>query len=162
MTGDPFESMFGRPGAKTRFQERVARGEPFGGRNDPAAGMAAEAASLAPEPGVYRAFGQMPNGNINHACEVRRWLDGTEVPEGRVFFHRLLLGISFSGDDELRLMLPDTVIVLTGQHLDPLRQALTRGQAAFIQQWSGKVWRASPAVGETVVKSVEFLSDAGT
>jgi len=158
MTGDPFEEMFGQPGAKTRFQERVARGDVFGGRVDPRQAMAVEASTAEPQPGTYRAFGFMPTATVNQACEVRRWIDGTELPEGRVFFYRLLLGISFSGEDELRLMLPDAVIVLTGQHLDPLRQALTRGLATFIQQWNGKVWQSSPKQNEAVVNSIEVLS----
>ncbi len=157
MSDEDFDSVFGRRPERPNFSERVARGEAFGGRVDPHPAMAVEAASTDPVPGEYRAFGISQAGNLNSACEVRRWIDGTEVPEGRVFFYRLLMQIGFSATDELRLMLPDTVIILGGSNLDPLRQALMRGQATFIQQWSKQVWRAAPATGEPIIRSIEFL-----
>lgn len=167
MTGDDFDSVFGRGSApRPNFTERVARGEAFGGREDPRHAMATEAASTTPVPGVYKAFGFMPAGNINHGCEVRRWMDATEIPEGLVFPYRLLMQIGFTGDDELRLMLPDTIIVITGRHLGPLRLALMRQQVTFIQQWNRRVWTTAGTAGETVVERIEVVrpgktSDAG-
>lgn len=158
MTDDAFDDVFGRrPGARTTFSERVARGEAFGGRVDPREAMAAEAATTTPVPGEYKAFGYMPAGNVNHACEVRRWLDGTDVPEGTVFFYRLLLQIGFSSDDELRLMLPDTIIVIGGRGLDPLRQALMRQQVTFIQQYSPRVWKRSAGSGDALIQRIEIV-----
>ena len=157
MSDDAFDEVFGQRPARGSFQERVARGEAFGGRVDPRPAMAAEAASATPEPGIYKAFGFVPSGNLNPTCEVRRWMDGTEVPEGTVFFYRLLMQIAFSGEDELRLVLPDMVIHITGARLDLLRQSLMRGQATFIQQWSKRVWAMPPADGETLVRSIEFI-----
>lgn len=52
-------------------------------------------------------------------------------------------------------------IVLTGRRLDPLRLALCRGQATFIQQWSSKVWQTPATAGEPLVKSIEFVSLGG-
>lgn len=155
---DDFDSVFGR-GAEGRpnFSERVSRGEAFGGRVDPRPAMAAEAASTAPVPGVYKAFGFMPAGNVNQACEVRRWMDGTDVPEGAVFFYRLLMQIGFSGDDELRLMLPDTIIVLTGKNLNELKQALMRQQATYIQQHNELVWPKAVVQGEAVIYRVDVV-----
>lgn len=158
MSDDAFNEIFGqRPQSRPGFAERVARGEAFGGRVDPRAAMAVEAATADSRPGEYKAFGFMPAGNINHACEVRRWLDGTEVPEGTVFFYRLLLQIAFSGDDELRLMLPDTIIVITGRGLEPLRLALMRQQVTFIQQHNARVWSKSVPFGEALVQRIDIV-----
>lgn len=158
MTDDPFDDVFGRrPSRQPNFTERVARGEVFGGRFDPAAAMDVEASSTDPTPGAYRAFGYLPAGNINPACDVRRWIDGTEVPEGRVFFYRLLIEIGYSDTDQLQIMLPHTMIVLGGDNLEPLREPLKRGQITFLQQWSKRVWRAAPAAGEPIIRSIEFL-----
>jgi len=155
---DDFDSVFGRRAeGRPNFSERVGRGEAFGGRVDPRPAMAAEAASTAPVPGVYKAFGFMPTGGINQACEVRRWLDGTDVPEGTVFFYRLLMQIGFSADDELRLMLPDTMIVLKGKNLDPLRQALMRQQVTFMQQFNQRIWSSKPDGGEMIISQVTIM-----
>lgn len=158
MSDEDFDSVFGcRTEGRPNFSDRVARGDAFGGRIDPRPAMAAEAASTVPEPGVYKAFGFMPAGNLNQACEVRRWLDGTDVPEGTVFFYRLLMQIGFSGDDELRLMLPNMIIVLTGKGLDPVRRALVRQQATFIQQFSRIVWPDGAEGGEPIIDRIELV-----
>lgn len=157
MSDDAFDDVFGQRPERQSFQERVIRGEAFGGRSAPLPGMAAELADAPPVPGVYKAFGHVPVGNLNPSCEVRRWLDGTEIPEGTVFFYRLLMQIAFSGVDELRLVFPDMVVVLTGSRLDLLKHAVMRGQATFIQQWSGRVWNQPPAAGEAIVRAIEFV-----
>jgi len=158
MSDEDFDSVFGRRmEGRPNFSDRVARGDAFGGRIDPRPVLAAEAASTGPEPGVYKAFGFMPAGNLNQACEVRRWLDGTDVPEGTVFFYRLLMQIGFTGEDELRLMLPDTIIVLTGHKLDPLRQALIRQQVTFMQQFNRRIWNAQSAHGEALIEHIELI-----
>lgn len=158
MSGDDFDNVFGRrDSSRPSFTQQVARGEAFGGRVDPRPPMAVEAASTTPVPGVYKAFGFMPAGNINLGCEVRRWMDATEIPEGIVFPYRLLMQIAFTGDDELRLMLPDTIVILTGRHLDPLRLALTRQQATYIQQYSKRVWPTAVASGDTIIERIEVV-----
>ncbi|WP_421729383.1 hypothetical protein [Brevundimonas sp.] len=155
---DEFDRMFGRGGERPRptFTDRVISGEAFGGRHDPLQAMAVEAASTTPVPGEYRAFGHLPSGNINLSCEVRWWLEGTSVPEGLAFPYRLLMQVGFTGDDTLRLMLPDTVIEVSGRQLEPLRQAVMRQQVHFIQQFNSKVWSAKPN-GETVIDRIEAL-----
>lgn len=155
---DDFDRVFGGGGERTRpsFTDRVVLGEAFGGRLDPRQAMAAEAASTTPVPGEYRAFGHLPSGNINLSCEVRWWLDGTSVPEGLAFPYRLLMQIGFTGDDTLRLMLPDTVIEVSGRQLEPLRQAIMRQQVHFIQAFNPKVWPSKPN-GETVIDRIEAL-----
>lgn len=152
---DEFDRVFGGGGERTRpsFTDRVILGEAFGERADPRQAMAAEAASTTPVPGEYRAFGHLPSGNINLSCEVRWWLDGTSVPEGVAFPYRLLIEVGFTGDDTLRLILPATIIEITGRQLEPLRQAVMRQQVHFIQQFNHKVWTREPSE-ETVINRI--------
>lgn len=155
---DDFDQVFGRrPEPRQSFAERFGPGQAFGGRNDPVAAMALEAASEQPTPGTYKAFGFIPAGTINQSCEVRSWVDGTDVPDGVVFFYRLLMQIAFTGTNELRLMLPDSIVVLTGRNLEPLRQALTRQLATYVQQFSKKVWSAAVGPGETMIERIEII-----
>jgi hypothetical protein len=158
MTDSDFDQVFGRrPEPKQSFVQRVGAPAAFGGRADPVAAMAVEAASQQPTPGVYKAFGFMPSGQINQSCEVRGWMDGTDVPTGTHFYYRLLMQIGFTGTNELRLMLPDSIIVLTGADFDPLRQALSRQLVTYVQQFSKKVWTAPAPVGETMIERIEII-----
>lgn len=155
---DDFDRVFGGSQEPTRpsFTDRVVLGEAFGGRPDPRQAMAIEAASTAPVPGEYRAFGHLPSGNINLSCEVRWWLDCTSVPEGLAFPYRLLMQVGFTGDDTLRLMLPDTVIEVSGRQLEPLRQAIMRQQVHFIQQFNSRIWPEKP-IGEAIIDAIVIL-----
>ena len=157
MSDSDFDQVFGRRPEGRGFVERVGGSQPFGGRNDPVAAIALEAASERPAPGVYKAFGFIPAGTINQSCEVRSWVDGTDVADGVVFFYRLLMQIGFTGTSELRLMLPDNIVVLTGCNLEPLRLALTRQLATYIQQSSKRVWAIPPDPGETVIERIEII-----
>ncbi|WP_426030921.1 hypothetical protein [Caulobacter sp. DWP3-1-3b2] len=158
MTDSDFDKVFGgRPDPRPSFATRVTQGQAFGGRLDPIAGMAIEAASEKPELGVYKAFGFIPAGTVNQSCEVRTWVDGTDVPDGVVFFYRLLMQIAFTSTTELRLMLPDTIIVLTGQNLEPLRLALTRQHATYVQQHSRLVWPLQVPQGEILIERIEIV-----
>jgi hypothetical protein len=158
MSDSDFDQVFGRrPEPRASFAERVGHSQGFGGRNDPVAAMALEAASEAPVAGVYKAFGFVPAATLNQSCEVRSWVDGTDVADGVVFFYRLLMQIGFTGTNELRLMLPDNIIVLTGRNLEPLRLALTRQLATYIQQHSKRIWTGPVAVGETLIERIEIV-----
>ena len=54
MSDRDFDQVFGRkPQSRASFAERVGHTQAFGGRNDPVAAMALEAASEQPVPGVY-------------------------------------------------------------------------------------------------------------
>jgi hypothetical protein len=158
MSDREFDQVFGRrPEPRTSFAERVGQGQAFGGRNDPVAAMALEAASEQAAPGIYKAFGFIPAGQHNQSCEVRSWVDGTDVVDGMTFFYRLLMSIKFTGTDELRLMLPDNIVVLTGRNLEPLRLALTRQLATYIQQHSKRIWTVPSGVGETLIERIEII-----
>ncbi|WP_298128117.1 hypothetical protein [Brevundimonas sp.] len=98
----------------------------------------------------YRAFGMMPASQVHASCELRWWMEGTTVPEGLAFPYRLLMEVGFSGEDTLRLLLPDKVVEIVGEQLDPLRQGFMRQRVTVVQQWTPLVWRAKPT-GETIV-----------
>lgn len=154
MSNDEFNRMFGRtPDVRPSFTERVTRTEAVGPPPSPSPSVTHDAGRVAPAPDEYRAFGYLPAGNVNLSCEVRWWLAGTAIPEGLAFPYRLLMQVGFTGDDTLRLVLPDTVIEITGQRLEPLRQALMRQQVTFIQQWSSLVWRGKP-VQEAAIERI--------
>ena len=158
MSDREFDQLFGRRAESSlTFAERVSHGQAFGGRNDPVTAMRSQAASEQPAADVYKAYGFIPAGTINQSCEVRKWVDGTDVPDGVVFFYRLLMQIAFTGTNELRLMLPDSIIVLTGRNFEPLRQALTRQLATYIQQFSKRVWLAPTALDETTIDRIEIV-----
>jgi len=158
MSDSDFDQVFGRkPQSRGGFAERVVHSQAFGGRADPVAAMALEAASERPVPGLYKAFGFIPAGQHNQSCEVRSWVDGTDVADGVVFFYRLLMQIGFTGTNELRLILPDNIVVLTGRNLEPLRLALTRQLATYIQQHSKRIWSAASGADETLVERIEII-----
>jgi hypothetical protein len=159
MSDSDFDQVFGRrPEPKPSFVHRVTGGQPASPHPDPIAAMTIEAATnqLA-ETSTYKAFGFIPAGTINQSCEVRSWVPGTDVPDGVVFFYRLLMEIAFTGTNELRLKLPDSIIVLTGRNLEPLRQALTRQLATYVQQFSKKVWASPAGPADTVIERIEIV-----
>lgn len=145
MRDDEFDRMFGRkpPDARPSFVDRVTRGEAFGSRQEPPE-PALETEALMSTSDGYRAFGMMPASQVHASCELRWWMEGTTVPEGLAFPYRLLMEVGFSGDDTLRLLLPDKVVEIEGEQLDPLRQGFMRQRITLVQQWSPLVWRSRP------------------
>jgi hypothetical protein len=146
MRDDDFDQMFGRtpPEQRPSFVDRVTRGEAFGGRVEAPEAMSTESEAIGPASDGYCAFGMMPASQVHASCELRWWMDGTTVPEGLAFPYRLLMEVGFSGDDTLRLLLPDKVVEIAGEQLDPLRQGLMRQRITLVQQWSPLVWRSRP------------------
>lgn len=143
MSDDAFQRVFGEPPRRpASFAQRLGREEKE--RPEPPAAMVAEAAAAALAGDAYRAFGFMPNGQAPLSCELRWWLDGTAIPEGLAFPYRLLMEVGFTGDDTLRLLLPNKAIEIVGERLEPLRQALMRQQVTFVQQWSSCIWHTRP------------------
>src|SRR5690349_637474 len=111
-----------RPG----FAERLGRGA------EPPTPPAEQAADT----GEYRAFGCFPTNGLGETCDVQRWIDGTEIAEGIEFQYRFLMQVGYVGEEEIRLMLPDTIILLEGRHLRELRKKLARRQVHHIAQYS--------------------------
>ena len=147
MRDDEFDRMFGRktPDARPSFVDRVTRGEAFGSRQEPPQPPLETEAFMSTSDG-YRAFGMMPSSQVHASCELRWWMEGTTVPEGLAFPYRLLMEVGFSGEDTLRLLLPDKVVEIVGSQLEPLRQGLMRQRVTFVQQWNSKVWRGKDGV----------------
>ncbi len=159
MTDSDFDQVFGRrPEPKQSFVQRVTGGQTTNVHPDPIAAMTVEAATkhLA-EMGSYKAFGFVPAGNVNPSCEVRSFVDGTDVSDGVVFFYRLLMEIAFTGTTELRLKLPDSIIVVSGRNLEPLRQALTRHTATYIQQFSKRIWSTQIGSDAPLIERIEII-----
>lgn len=130
------------------FAERIS-----GQQEVPAPAPSAEATDTA----IYRPYGFLPIGTINETCDVQRWMDGTQTPEGLEFQYRFLLQIGYVGEELIKLFLPDCVVVIEGQNLRDLRKKLARRQITFIQQFSSKVWLSRPAVADAIVEQVCVL-----
>jgi len=108
------------------------------------------------EAGAYRAFGFLPSG-IGESCDIQRWVDGTEIPVGLEVQYRFLLSIAYTGEEELKLYLPECIVVITGANLRELRKKLARRQCTFIMQYSPNVWPEAPSRGEPVIDAIEIL-----
>ncbi|HEY1612092.1 MAG TPA: hypothetical protein VGF97_00185 [Rhizomicrobium sp.] len=150
MSGDDFNQVFGaRPQAGRSFATRV------GGAEAPAATV--EPKDEIAGSGAYKPYGFLPTGTINESCEVVHWVEGTEIPEGIEFPYRLVLQVAFVGDEQLKIFLPDCIVVIDGKHLRDLRKKLARRQCTFIQQYSARVWPNAKPQGEAIVEKIEVL-----
>ncbi len=133
---------------KPSFAERLGRAEP------PPTGEPNEASAGG---GAYKPYGFLPTGNVGETCEVSRFVEGTEIPEGLEFQYRFLMQIGFFAEEQLKLYLPEVIVVIEGRNLQPLRKKLARRQVTFIQQYSRKVWPEVPLNGETIVEKIEVV-----
>lgn len=107
--------------------------------------------------GSYKPYGFMPAG-VGETCDVQRWLDGTEIAEGIEFQYRFLMQIGYVGEEQIRLFLPDCIVVIDGRHLRDLRKKLARRQITFIQQFNPQVW-TSKAEDEPVIYHIKILRE---
>jgi hypothetical protein len=147
MSGDEFDKVFGaRPPS---FAERVGKAEPQPAPGEPKGETVGS--------GPYKPYGFLPTGNVGETCEVARWIEGTEIPEGIEFQYRFLMEVGFVGEEQLRLKLPDCIVVIDGMYLRDLRKKLARRQVTFIQQYSAKVWPTPPPKGEPVIDKIEVV-----
>lgn len=148
MTGDDFERVFGkRDGARSSFTERVGRPE--------ATAPPAEPSEQTAGSGAYKPYGFLPAG-FGESCDVRRWIDATQIAEGIEFQYRFLMQIGYVGDEQLRLFLPDCIVLIEGWGLTGLRKRLARRQVTFIQQFSPLVWPGHNA-DEAVIERIEVV-----
>ncbi|MEJ0027689.1 MAG: hypothetical protein WDN01_16820 [Rhizomicrobium sp.] len=145
MSANDFDRVFGG-GSRPSFTDRLGRATPE------AAASAPDAAT--PDPHEYRAYGYLPSGNVGETCEIARWIDGTDVPEGMEFGYRFLMRMGFVADEEIRLFLPDCIIVVEGRNLRELRQKLARRQVTFVRQYSARVWPKAPAPTDPIIERV--------
>ena len=150
MTANDYDKVFGGTKAAISHLERLGRG--------PLPAKVAEPHSDAVTAGVYKAYGFVPTSSIGMTCDVQRWVEGTEIPEGLEFPYRLMLQVAYVGQHHLRIHLPDCIIVVEGKHLTDLRKKLNRHQVTYIQQYSSRVWNALPAKGETLIERISIFS----
>jgi len=107
--------------------------------------------------GQYKPYGYLPTNTVGDTCDVQRWLDGTEIPEGIEFQYRFLYQIAYSGEEEIRLFLPDCIVVIEGRHLRELRKKLSRRQVTFVQQYSMRIWSDRPCDGDAIIEKIQIV-----
>ena len=143
---DDFEQAFGVGRSTRPFADRVGRAD------SPLRSTEAQGEGSADN--TYRAYGSLASGEIGETCDVRRWLDGTDMPEGIEFQYRFLMQIGYVGEEEIKLFLPDCIIVVGGRNLRDLRKRLARRQVSFIQQFSARIWPAVEKPSEPAIETV--------
>ena len=146
MTVSDFDQAFGTNQRPPSFTQRVGKAEPATANGETAVGS-----------GAYKPYCFLPSGTINETCEVVRWLDGTDEFEGIEFPYRFLIQVAFAGNEQLRLFLPDCIVVIDGQHLRDLRKKLARRQVTSIQQYSAKIWPNAKPQGEPVIDRIQVV-----
>jgi len=151
LSGDDFNKVFGAK--PPSFAERV-------GKADAPPAATAEPKETSVGSGAYKPYGFLPTGNVGETCDVQRWVDGTELAEGIEFQYRFLMQIGYVGEEQIKLFLPDCVVVIEGLYLRDLRKKLARRQVTYIQQYSPKVWPAPPPKGEPVIEKIQVIRSA--
>ncbi len=149
MTDRDFERAFGAKLPQTPFVERTTRSNPA---NDD------EEAALCKS---YKAYGFLPTNTVGETCDIRRWIDGTDIAVGVECQYRFLLRVAYSGDTDLRLFFPDFAIVVRGQNLRELRRKLARRQVTFVQQYSPRIWPEGPELGQPLVEALHLTYPSG-
>ncbi|MDH4745873.1 hypothetical protein OMP43_17750 [Sphingomonas sp. CBMAI 2297] len=148
MSNDDFDAIFsGQSPTPRSFVQRVGRAEPV-----PAPAPLPEDM---PGTSVYKPYGSMPAGG-SESCDVQRWLDGTQIAEGIEFQYRFLMQIGYVGDEQIKLFLPDCIVVIEGRFLRDLRKKLARRQVTFIQQYTPLIW-GPPPNGDPVIESITVV-----
>ena len=143
---DEFDQVFGA--RRPSFAERVGR-EPS---PDPQPTPPEGAVSSEP----YKPYGFLPTGNVGESCDVQRWIENTEIAEGIEFQYRFLMQIGYVGEEQLKLFLPDCIVVIEGRFLRELRKKLARRMVTFIQQYNPRIW-AMPGNGEMVITRIDVV-----
>ncbi len=152
MSDSDFDEIFGgRPAGRSGFTER------FGGAaTSPPPKVEAPAQPTDTTDGQYRPYGSLTTGGIIEGCDVQRWMDGTDIPEGVEIQYRFLTQIAYHGEEQLKLFMPDCIVVIEGKHLRDLRKKLARRAVTFIQQFNARVWLPPPD-GQPIIDSIEII-----
>lgn len=151
MTANDYDKVFG-----TTTKAAISHLERLGRADPPVNGAAAKAETVGS--GHYKPYGFLPTSSIGLTCDVQRWVEGTEIPEGLEFPYRLMLQVAYTGQHHLRIYLPDCIIVVEGKQLTDLRKKLNRNQVTFIQQYNARVWNALPEKGETLIERISVFT----
>ena len=147
MTDNEADKVFGTS-ARPSFAARAGKETPAA-RTEPSESTAGS--------GPYKPYGFMPTSTVGETCDVQRWLEDTEIAEGIEFQYRFLMQIGYVGEEQIRLFLPECIVVIEGKHLRDLRKKLARRQVTFIQQFSSKVWPTMPPKGEAIIERIEVI-----
>ncbi len=144
---DEFDRVFGA--RRPNYTERVA--PPASASTSPDG----EETSVGSTP--YKSFGYFAvGGKIGETCLVQRWIENTETPEGIEFQYRFLMQVGFVGETQVKLSLPDCIVVIEGKGLVELRKMLSRRRATFICQYSPLVWPDAPPKGEPIIERIQI------
>jgi len=65
--------------------------------------------------------------------------------------------VGFVGEEQLKLFLPDCIVVIDGKHLSDLRKKLARRQVTFISQFNSRIWRNARPQGEPIVEAIQVI-----
>lgn len=149
MTGREFDKTAYAVSTQT-FTERLGRGQS-------APPQPAQASAVPASNGVYRAYGAMVAEGIAETCDIQAWMENTAIPQGIELQYRFLMQVAYVGEEQLRLFLPDAIVVIEGHHLRDLRKRLARRQVTFICQFSPRIWRTAPARGEPIVERISII-----
>jgi hypothetical protein len=150
LTGNDFETAFGTVNStKATFTERLGRADP-----KPTNG---EVKEQTVGDGAYKPYGFLPTGNIGETCDIQSWLENTETAQGIEVQYRFLMQVGYVGEEQLKLYLPDCIVVLEGRYLRDLRKKLARRQITFIAQYNPRVWPVAPAKGEPIIEKIEVV-----
>ncbi len=149
MTGSDFDNTAAAVAKQFSFTERLGRGD--------AKAEPGEAKEETANGGVYKPYGYMPSGGIAETCDVQRWLENSQIAEGIEFQYRFLMQVGYVGEEQLKLFLPDCIVVIEGSYLRDLRKKLARRQVTFIQQYSSRIWPDAPPKGEPIIQSIEVV-----
>ena len=144
---DDLDGIFSRQPQRPSFTERLGQS-----LSKASAELPEESAGS----GLYKPYGFFPSGGVGESCDVRRWVDGTDTPQGIEFSYRLLLQIAYTGEEELKLALPDCIVVIHGKQLNDLRKRLARRTVTYMQQYHPGIWPL-PAADEAIIERIEVV-----
>jgi hypothetical protein len=154
LSANDFEQTATAVAKQISFTERLGRSDTkqeVAEAKEPAAGI-----------GPYKPYGFLPTGNVGETCEVSRWIEGTDIPEGIEFQYRFLMQVGYVGEDQLKLYLPECIVVVDGSNLRDLRKKIARRQCTFIQQYSSRVWAPAPSKDETLIEKITIMKPSET
>ena len=152
MTGREFDKVATAVATQT-FAQRLGRSE-----TAPQAAPGEQTAGS----GAYKPYGFLPSGTIHETCDVQAWVENTQIAQGVEVQYRFVTRLEYFGEEQIKLFLPDCIVVIDGMYLRDLRKKLARRQVTYIQQYSPRVWQQAPGKGETLVEKITVTRPSET
>lgn len=147
MSGSEFEKTANAVASQS-FASRLGRSE---------APTASEPKQETAGSGPYKPFGFLPTNGVGETCDIQGWMENSDTPQGVELQYRFLLQIEYVGEEQIKLYLPDCIVVIDGMYLRDLRKKLARRQVTFIQQYSPRVWPQAPGKCETFIEKISVM-----